>query len=105
MNSANEFSLYKVYQNGDVKELDDNDMPLMERLWMGPFSNEDRMFIMEKGRQLGVKQQEATSLICLPREFLTILIEKSNQEELKEIAQLKSNYKSYSDSLKARLKD
>lgn len=71
---------------------------------MGPFTNEDRIFIMEKGRRLGVQRQEAAPMICLPHNFLINLYEKSKQEEMKEIAQLKATYKKYSDLLKARLK-
>lgn len=107
MTSPNLFSLYKVYQSGHIQELDENDLPLLERLWMGPFTSEDRMFIMEKGRQLGVRahhQEAAAPMVCLPRDFLLNLIDKSKQEELKEIAQLKVNYKKYSDLLNLRLK-
>lgn len=93
-----------MYQSGDFKELADDDYPLIKRLWMGPFTNEDKIFIMEKGRQIGVKQQEAAAMICLPHALLVSLIEKSSQEELKELTQLKLKYKNYSDFLKNRLK-
>lgn len=104
MTSPNLFSLYKVYQSGHIQELDENDIPLLERLWMGPFVNEDRIFIMEKGRQLGVRQKEAAPMVCLPHDFLLSLIDKSKQEEQKEIAQLQLGYKRYSELLNARLK-
>lgn len=98
-NSPGQYSLYKVYQSGDIKELNNDDLPLIQRLWMGPF-NEDKLFIMEKGRQIGVSQ-EVAAMICLPESLLYSLIEKSKQEELKEINQLRLRYQNYANVLKA----
>ena len=57
--------MYKVYKSGETKELTDNDFPLFVRLWMGPWSNEDKIFIMEKGRQSKINQ-EISNLTFLP---------------------------------------
>jgi hypothetical protein len=91
-----------VYQTGDKKELKDADFPLIQRLWMGPF-NEDRIFIMEKGRQLNMSQ-DLKNLTCLPEALLTGLIENSKQEELKEINNIRSKYACYSKTLREHLK-
>ena len=91
-----------MYQTGDKRELKDNDFPLIQRLWMGPF-NEDKIFIMEKGRQLNMSQ-DLTNLICLPEALLLGLIENSKQEELKEINNIKAKYSNYSKILREDLK-
>jgi hypothetical protein len=69
---------------------------------MGPF-NEDRIFIMEKGRQLNMSQ-DLKNLTCLPEALLTGLIENSKQEELKEINNIRSKYACYSKTLREHLK-
>ncbi len=100
-NPPQQYSLYKVYQSGDKKELKDDDMPLIQRLWMGPFS-EDKIFIMEKGRQLNMNQEMAT-LVCLPLPLLHNLIENVNQEEKKESELVRKRYSNYSNVLNERL--
>jgi Ras association domain-containing protein 2/4 len=97
-NSASEYSLYKVYQTGDKRELSDSDFPLIQRLWMGPF-DEDKFFIMEKGRQLNMTQ-DLQNLMGLPDTLLNGLIQQSKQEELKETNNLKTKYSNYSKALK-----
>jgi hypothetical protein len=66
--------LYKVYKNGETKELTDNDFPLFVRLWMGPWSNEDKIFIMEKGRQFKINQ-EISNLTFLPGNYTQLFFE------------------------------
>lgn len=94
--------MYKVYKNGDTRELSDADHPLLQRLWMGPWSNEDKIFIMEKGRKL-VLNQELTNLICLPDPVLQGLLENLNLEMTKETNHIKKKYEAYSNYLKRNL--
>jgi hypothetical protein len=100
-NPPEQYSLYKVYQSGDKRELNDDDLPLIQRLWMGPFG-EDKIFIMEKGRQLNMNEEMAT-LICLPEPLLEKLIENINQEEMKEEEEVRRKYLEYSRVLNERL--
>lgn len=90
--------MYKVYQTGDKKELKETDFPLIQRLWMGPF-NEDKIFIMEKGRQLSMNQ-DLKNFTCLPEALLQGLVENLKQEELKEINSIKDKYANYEKTLK-----
>lgn len=101
-NSPDDYSLYKVYQSGDIRELRNDDFPLIQRVLMGPF-HEDKLFIMEKGRNLNVNQ-DITNLICLPEALLKGLLDNSKKEEQKEIKLLKEKFKVYADTLKSRLK-
>ena len=68
---------------------------------MGPFI-EDKIFIMEKGRQLNINQDLA-NLVCLPEALLQGLLHNLNKEELKEINDLKSQFSNYIDYLKCSL--
>jgi len=61
---------------------------------MGPWSNEDKLFIMEKGRHLAINQ-ELSNLICLPEPVLLGLMETLNLELAKEINKIKKRYESY----------
>ncbi len=101
-NPASDFSLYKVYQNGEKRELAENDSPLMQRLWMGPF-NEDRLFIMERGRALNMSQ-ELINLIGLSDTLLRGLLDNMKQEEDREATAIRSKYASYAFALSARKK-
>ena len=85
--------MYKVYQSGDSRELNEDDFPLIQRLWMGPF-NEDKIFIMEKGRNLNINQ-EIADLVRLPDALLQGIIENINQEESKEANRIKDKYSRY----------
>ena len=69
---------------------------------MGPF-NEDKIFIMEKGRQLNMSQ-DLKNLTCLPETLLKGLIENSKQEELKEINNIRAKYANYTKALTDHLK-
>ena len=100
-NSHDKFALYKVYQTGEIRELNDDDLPLIHRLWMGPF-NQDKIFIMEKGRHTNLSL-EVSYLISLPRELLSNLVNNSLREEEKEIDQLRNKYLMYSLALNERL--
>ena len=94
--------MYKVYKNGDTKELTNKDFPLFQRLLMGPWSNEDKIFIMEKGRQSKITQ-EISNLTFLPDAVLQGLLENLNLELNKEINNLKKRYESYESYLKRNL--
>lgn len=94
--------MYKVYKNGDTRELEDQDCPMLQRLWMGPWLNEDKLFIMEKGRQL-VLNQELTNLICLPDAVLQGLLENLNIELAKETNHIKKRYEAYENYLRRNL--
>jgi len=85
--------LYKFYQSGETRELGESDLPLVERIWMGPFS-EDKIFIMEKGRQLNTSQ-EVSNLVSLPESLLMSLLENLTQEEIKEINNVRARYLRY----------
>lgn len=100
--SPDGYSLYKVYQSGEIRELNSGDFPLIQRLYMGPF-NEDKIFIMEKGRTVSV-DQDVMNLVTLPKALLKALIESSKKEESKEISEFKQKYKTYRDILNYRLK-
>jgi hypothetical protein len=93
-NSPNEYSLYKVYQSGEIRELSPDDIPIIERLWMGPF-NEDKIFIMERGRQLN----ETNNFKFLPQKLLIDLVDNLKQEESKEKAAIINKYTKYCDHL------
>jgi hypothetical protein len=95
------FSLYKVYHTGEKKELKDDDIPLIIRLFMGPF-DEEKIFIMEKGRQINMNEELAT-LVSLPDSLLVGLIESCKLEEQKEIEILKKRYEFYRNILNERL--
>ncbi len=99
MNPASRYSLYKCYQSGETRELGDNDLPLVERIWMGPFS-EDKVFIMEKGRQLSTNH-EVSNLVSLPQSLLQSLLENLNQEEAKEMSNVRERYLRYRKWLEA----
>lgn len=101
-NSPEDYSLYKVYQSGEIRELNSSDLPLMQRLYMGPF-NEDKIFIMEKGRVVDM-DPDVMNLVTLPKALLKALIESSKKEESKEIGEFKQKYKIYRDLLNHRLK-
>lgn len=101
INPTNSYSLYKCYQSGETRELNDYDNPLIERIWMGPF-NEDKIFIMEKGLRLN-KNQTVSNLVCLPLPLLQGLLENLNNEEAKEINNIKENFLKYEDFLKREL--
>jgi len=60
---------------------------------MGPFS-EDKVFIMEKGRQLNTNQEVSQSL-------LQSLLENLNQEEAKEMSNVRERYLRYRKWLEA----
>lgn len=80
-NSPENYSLYKVYQAGNIKELNGEDLPLIQRILMGPF-NEDKIFIMEGGRDLSMNQ-DVTNLICLPEALLKGIVENSKKRNKK----------------------
>ena len=101
-NPASDFSLYKVYQNGEKRELADDDSPIMQRLWMGPFA-EDRLFVMEKGRALDMSQ-ELINLIGLSDTLLRGLLDNMKLEEERETMALRSKYAAYAFALSARKK-
>jgi hypothetical protein len=69
---------------------------------MGPF-NEDKIFIMEKGRHANLSQ-EVSYLIGLPKDLLINLVESSLREEEKEIERIKLKYSRYTLALNDRLK-
>lgn len=69
---------------------------------MGPWSNEDKIFIMEKGRQL-VINQELSNLISLPEAVLQGLLENLNIELGKEVTHVKRRYEQYGSYLKRNL--
>ncbi|CAF0839497.1 unnamed protein product [Brachionus calyciflorus] len=101
-NSPEDYSLYKVYQSGEIRELNGEDNPLIQRLYMGPF-NEDKLFIMEKGRCVNM-DSDVMNLVTLPNALLNALIESSKREEIKEINEFKQKYKIFKDLLQHRLK-
>lgn len=69
---------------------------------MGPF-DEDKIFIMEKGRKLNMNQ-EITNLVSLPESLLLGLIENSKQEEWKEEYPIRAKYENYIKFLNNHLK-
>ncbi len=101
-NPASKYSLYKCYQSGETRELDDDSFPLIERIWMGPFS-EDKLFIMEKGHQ--IHNQEVSNLMCLPESLLQNLLDNLAKEEQKEIETIRSQFFKYQEILKTALVD
>lgn len=66
---------------------------------MGPF-NEDKLFIMEKGRRLN-NNQEVSNLVCLPESLLQNLLDNLSMEESKEIENVTSKFLKYQEILKA----
>jgi hypothetical protein len=96
--------LYKVYKSGDIIELKDDDMPLVHRVWMGPFLNEDKIFIMEKGRKdLLIADRELNDLIQLPDELLYNLLENLSVEQENEQDYLQKEYNELKSLLDERL--
>lgn len=73
------------------------------RVWMGPFS-EDKIFIMEKGRQLNTNQ-EVSNLVSLPETLLHNLLDNLNQEEDKEMNRIKTRYSKYKHNLESNLEE
>ena len=69
---------------------------------MGPF-NEDKIFIMEKGRQLNMSQ-DLQNLKNLPEALLLGLIENSRAEELKEVNNIRAKYANYTQALTEHFK-
>jgi hypothetical protein len=68
---------------------------------MGPF-DEEKIFIMEKGRQINMNEELAT-LVSLPDSLLVGLIESCRLEEYNEIEVLKKRYELYRQILNERL--
>lgn len=61
-NDAEEFSLYVVTEAEGERELQDNDVPLLERLSLGPDETNAKIFIREKNFQTSVVVEEPESL-------------------------------------------
>jgi hypothetical protein len=101
LNSPNNYSLYKLPQNGTKAEFKANDLLLINRLWMGPF-NEDKIVIMEKGCSLK-NEEHLDNFISLPINLLNSFIVNLNKEELCEIDQVKTSYLSYKNALLGKL--
>lgn len=101
LNSANNYSLYKCHQSGETREFNSDDVPLIERIWMGPF-NEDKIFIMEKGQKLN-SNEDVSKLVCLPESLLQSLFDNLNKEENKEIERIKERFLKYEQFLKKSL--
>lgn len=66
---------------------------------MGPF-NEDKLFIMEKGRQLN-SNQEVSNLMCLPESLLQNLLDNLSMEESKEVENVTAQFLKYQEILRA----
>jgi len=98
---AEDFSLYKIQQNGDKKEFESNELILINRIWMGPF-NEDKIVIMEKGVVLQVDHQIQTYL-SLPLNLLEEFVAQLKKEEENDILAVRNRFEKYRELLNFNL--
>ena len=101
LNAPEDFSLYKILQTGEKRELDGLEMPLIQRLRMGPF-DEDKIFIMEKGTEVNISI-ELENFMRLSLNLLNGLIENLKQQEEKDLQVIQKRYFLYKEYLIQRL--
>ncbi|KAJ6660558.1 hypothetical protein lerEdw1_017555, partial [Lerista edwardsae] len=82
-NSPSEFALYIIHASGEKKRLKNMDIPLLERILLGPLEKVARLFLMEKNSE--EVSSDVAQYIKFPLSLLESILHKLNEEEEQEI--------------------
>lgn len=89
-NSPTEFALYIIHASGEKKRLKSNDVPLLERILLGPLEKIARVFLMDKDAE--EISSDVAQYIRFPLPLLESILHKLNEEEEQEIQETEAKY-------------
>jgi len=101
-NCPEEYVLCIVRSSGETRALAEADIPLLERLFLGPLEDDAKIFIVERHQVLDITQ-EVAPFVNLPEAVLVGFLEKCNKDEEKEVQWIKEKYNIRREALQHRL--
>jgi Ras association domain-containing protein 2/4 len=101
-NYPEEYCLCIVRSSGETRALADTDIPLLERIFLGPLEDDAKIFIVERHQTFDITE-EVAAFVNLPEAVLIGFLEKCKQDEEKEIQWIRDKYNIRPEALELRL--
>lgn len=101
-NKPEDFALFAVRDNGEVRRIKDDEYPLLSRVLLGPHEDVAKVFIMDVKHTTEISNEVAQYLNFQEPELVAIL-DKFYEEEEREVKKIKLKYAEMRRRIKARL--
>jgi len=103
-NQASNFSLYVVKETQELREMPQDEYPLVTRVLVGPNEQLGKIFIMEKKMHKEISQ-EVAQYIKLDPNILRVFLSKFHEEEEREINRMKRRFDFYGKMIRKYLRE
>ncbi|GAB6028217.1 hypothetical protein CHUAL_002411 [Chamberlinius hualienensis] len=90
-NNPDDFALFVVRDNGEIKIIKDDEYPLVARILLGPHEQVAKIYIMDRSRTSEVSNEVAQYLNFQEPELVAIL-QKFDEEEANEVLRIRSKF-------------
>nr|XP_002121004.1 ras association domain-containing protein 2-like [Ciona intestinalis] len=102
LNPPTDFSLYVIKETQERRELSADEFPLITRVLVGPNEQLGKLYIIERKRHRDITS-EVAQYIKLDINILQVFLKKFNEEEEKEVEQMRKRFELYKKMLQTEM--